>query len=133
MIYRVAPIGATSSVAPQTLTRSSKNPDPPRAVESPLADFDEATRAELSDRGATLFAEHACASCHDPSQAAAGITVKPLEGLAMRHSVSSLKAFLLTPQPPMPVVDLPETDRLALAVYVLSRFTADPPGQSEHP
>jgi len=133
VIYRVAPIGAAGSIAAQALGRRSRLPEPPPGVANPLADFDAATRAELRSRGAALFAEHACASCHDPNQAAAGITVKPLEQLAMRHSVNSLKAFLLYPQPPMPVVDLPETERLALAVYLLSEFAADPPSQTEHP
>jgi glucose/arabinose dehydrogenase len=132
VIYRVAPIGAADSVAAQAPTRQSKFPEPPPAVANPLADFDAATRAELSARGAALFAEHACASCHDPNQAAAGVSVKPLEQLAERHSVNSLQAFLLTPQPPMPVVDLPEKERLALAVYVLSEFAAAPPASSEH-
>jgi hypothetical protein len=47
--------------------------------------------------------------------------VKPLENLAARYTLQSLAAFLRTPQPPMPVVDLPESDRLALAAHLLEQ------------
>jgi hypothetical protein len=48
------------------------------------------------------------------------VVVKPLAGLARKYTVDSLTAFFLAPQPPMPVVELGEEDRRALAVLVLS-------------
>jgi glucose/arabinose dehydrogenase/mono/diheme cytochrome c family protein len=126
VIYRVTEIGTTRFADPPSSTGKARNPGPPPALANPLANFNDATRAELSLQGAALFAANACATCHDPTQAPPGITVKSLEGLAKRHSVDSLKAFLLTPQPPMPPVDLPEADRLALAVYLLENFAKNP-------
>ena len=74
-------------------------------------------------RGAELFAQKACAGCHVEGQAAPGVVVKPLANLAARYTLQSLAGFLLTPQPPMPVVDLPEADRIALAAHLLDQET----------
>ena len=86
----------------------------------PLAQLNDEDLKSLTLRGSQLFAENVCATCHTPGATAAGVVVKPLEGLKARYTLKSLQDFLLTPQPPMPVVDLPEADRRALAVYLFS-------------
>ena len=77
-------------------------------------------RPTLENRGRALFSEHACATCHVASEALPGVTLKKLKRLATRYSIHDLEAFLLAPQPPMPIFDLPEADRHALAIYLLS-------------
>ena len=94
----------------------------PGAIANPLAAIDAVTRAELALRGDALFATNACGSCHIARQAEAGVVVKPLAGLAARFTVDSLSQFFLAPQPPMPVFALPEADRRALAVYLLTTY-----------
>lgn len=116
-IYRV-----TRSDTPASATNSaSLAPAIPaaRSVSDPLAGYEGEAREALIARGAELFAQQACAGCHVEGQAAAGIVVKPLENLTARYTLASLAGFLLTPQPPMPVVDLPEADRTALAAHLL--------------
>jgi glucose/arabinose dehydrogenase len=93
-----------------------------RAVRNPLDLIDAGSRQALEARGEALFAENACATCHLEASAAPGVTLKKLEGLALRYSVESLEAFLLTPQPPMPTVDLPADERRALAVHLLANY-----------
>lgn len=104
---------------------SPKEPAPAlpgeRSTRDPLAAYDAATRDALASRGAALFEQNACAGCHEAGRSLPGVVPKPLERLASRYSVESLAAFLRTPQPPMPVVDLPEDDRIALAVHLLAR------------
>jgi len=56
------------------------------------------------------------------AEAEPGVVVKPLAGLAARYTIESLSQFFLTPQPPMPVVDLEEEDRRALAVHLLENY-----------
>jgi glucose/arabinose dehydrogenase/cytochrome c553 len=124
-IYRVvhdsnANARATSlSGAPASTKRPA---DRPMAVANPLAEFDDASKQELIARGESLFAQNACGTCHVETLAGPGIVVKELEGLAAKYTVPSLTGFFLTPQPPMPVFDLPEADRQALAVYLLSKY-----------
>jgi glucose/arabinose dehydrogenase len=95
----------------------------PRVVENPLAGLDDATRKELNASGAGLFVSNACGTCHIESEAEPGVVVKPLTGLAARYTIESLSQYFLTPQPPMPVVDLEEEDRRALAVHLLGTYT----------
>jgi len=71
-------------------------------------------------RGATLFARHDCASCHDAAHAAPGVVVKPLQGLSARYDAAALDAFLVTPTPPMPAFPLDADERRDLAAYLLS-------------
>lgn len=117
-IYRI-----TRSDTTQAPTSLATARPAPRAVDDPLAAYDSQTRAAMVERGAALFAERSCGGCHVADQAAAGVVVKPLANLAPRYTVESLARFFLTPQPPMPVVDLPEPDRLALAALLLDRET----------
>jgi glucose/arabinose dehydrogenase len=71
-------------------------------------------------RGRALWDAHACATCHDPARAAAGVVARPLAGLAARHDVASLAALLETPPPPMPVAPLSPEERADLAGYLLA-------------
>ncbi|MEZ4281337.1 MAG: PQQ-dependent sugar dehydrogenase [Myxococcota bacterium] len=119
-IYRIT--RSDSSQAPASLAIGGPTP---RAVDDPLAEYTGEARTALVARGAELFAARACAGCHVEGRAEPGVIVKPLENLAARHTLQSLAAFLLTPQPPMPVVDLPEADRLALAAYLFTREAAE--------
>ncbi len=115
-IYRI-----TRSDASQAPTSLVAGAGAPRAVDDPLAEYTGEARADLVARGASLFAEQACAGCHVEGRAEPGIIVKPLENLAARYTLQSLAGFLLTPQPPMPVVDLPEADRTSLAAHLLDQ------------
>jgi glucose/arabinose dehydrogenase/mono/diheme cytochrome c family protein len=117
-IYRI-----TRSDASHPAARLESARPTPRAVDDPLAEYDADTRQAMVERGATLFAERACAGCHVEGQAEPGVVVKPIEGLAARYTVKSLAAFLKTPQPPMPVVELPDADRMALAAHLLDQDT----------
>ena len=116
-IYRVARTGLFAP--PKSLRQASPTGGETKAIADPLAGFDETTRRALTERGAALFAQHGCGTCHVESQAEPGIVTRPLSRLDSRYSVDSLARFFLTPQPPMPVFDLSEADRRALAVYLL--------------
>ncbi len=115
-IYRVTRSDTSQAAASLPVGRPM-----PRAVADPLAEYTGDARAALIARGAALFAERACAGCHVAAEAEAGVVVKPLEDLAARYTLESLAGFLRTPQPPMPAVDLPEPDRLALAAFLFDR------------
>src|SRR5262249_37912163 len=86
----------------------------------PFAGLDAPTIAAMQTRGAALWNANPCASCHVAGQAAPG-AYKPLEHLTARYSVDSLASFLRTPQPPMPVFPLDDTQRRDLAVYLLKQ------------
>ncbi len=117
VIYRIARAG-TSRVTPTTERAVPSGP----SGGDPLAELDATTRADLDSRGAGLFAANACGTCHLTDEAEAGVVVTPLIGLASKYTIDSLSQFFLTPQPPMPVVELEEDERRALAVHVLGRF-----------
>lgn len=92
-----------------------------RVAQDSLASLDPEQRERWIARGETLFASNACGTCHQQDQAAPGVIVKPLRDLAARYDIDSLVRFFRTPTPPMPVVDLPEADRHAIAAYLLDR------------
>ena len=123
-IYRVARAGRLASSNDTAPARP--RPDPRISPVDPLAGLDDSARAALAESGATLFATHACGTCHLASEAGPGVVVKPLVGLASKYSVDSLARFFSAPQPPMPVFDLSEQDRRALAVHLLEteRFSS---------
>ena len=72
--------------------------------------------------GTELYRTHDCATCHEPARAPAGVVPRPLSRLAERYDPTTLAAFLLAPTPPMPRFDLDESQRAALAAYLLERF-----------
>jgi glucose/arabinose dehydrogenase len=117
-IFRITRAG--TSKKPVSTTSAQRRP---RAITNPLAGLDDATREALNSSGAGLFAANACGSCHIEAEAEPGVVVKPLTGLTARYTIESLSQFFLTPQPPMPVVDLEEEDRRALAIHLLENYT----------
>lgn len=122
-LYRVSRADTATSGA-KPLTRAIRDPKGPMAVDDPLAHYSASDRAQLGRQGEALFKQHACATCH--REVAAGetpeIALKALRELGRRYTVDSLKAFFLAPQSPMPVFDLPDEEREALAVYLLERY-----------
>ena len=116
-IYRIAPTGTLAGGSNIQLSQPASTP-----LANPLAELDAATLAEGMDRGATLFAGNACGTCHIAELAEAGVVVKPLAGLATKYTIDSLGQFFLTPTPPMPVIALPQDDRRALSIYLLSTY-----------
>ena len=122
-IYRITKAGASNTPASRQPARlRPRGPRGPRAFANPLAELDAGRREELNSTGAALFSTNACGTCHIAAEAAAGVDVKPLAGLAARFSIDSLGQYFLAPQPPMPVFALEEEDRRALAVYLLARY-----------
>jgi glucose/arabinose dehydrogenase len=133
-IYRISRADETATASdrspgedgakPGSEQASLASPAPtPRAVDDPLAALATDLRAALVTRGGALFAERACAGCHVTGETLPGVVVKPLENLSARYTLESLTAYLRTPQPPMPAVDLPEDDRRALAAHLLEQET----------
>jgi len=116
-VYRVAWVGEGAGSA------AAAAPARPGATGDPLAGLGPDEIEERAARGARLYAEHDCASCHEPGAAAPGMVARPLEDLAARHDVASLTAFLATPTPPMPALPLSEAQRRDLAVHLLREGT----------
>ncbi len=75
----------------------------------------------VAARGRALWDRHACAACHDPKGAQAGMVTRPLAGLAGRYDATSLASYLRAPQPPMPAYDLSDAERGDLALFLLSQ------------
>jgi mono/diheme cytochrome c family protein len=93
---------------------------------APVVERGEAGRAmpiapDVAARGRALWDRHACAACHDPNGARAGMVTKPLAGLARRYDAATLASYLRAPQPPMPAYDLADTERGDLALFLLSQ------------
>ena len=89
---------------------------------NPLAQLDSSSREALKVRGATLFAENNCGSCHVAALAGPGVAVKKLENLSSRYTLQSIEDYFLAPQPPMPTFELTDVDRRALGVYMFSEY-----------
>lgn len=77
--------------------------------------------AHLEARGRALYAERECGACHEVGRTPDGVVVKPLDGLSDRYDLAELTALLRTPPSPMPIPDVDEEGRRALAVFLLSR------------
>jgi glucose/arabinose dehydrogenase len=113
-VYRVV----TSEAGAATVARAA-----PRSERvDPLAALDAKERESASSRGEAHWNALACAGCHVAELAAPGMVSVELRGLAQRHDVAGLVAFLAAPTPPMPAVSLDPDSRRDLAVYLLSRF-----------
>lgn len=91
-------------------------------VIDPIAQFDEATLLEMTEKGGEVFNDNGCAACHDPAQAADGVQVKILQGLGARYDIDGLTALFAAPPGPMPPFELEKADSDALAVYLLRNF-----------
>jgi glucose/arabinose dehydrogenase/cytochrome c553 len=109
-IYRV--VFGEEARPTATPTRAIRNVDP-------WAGLSPEEREQRGARGSLLYESHACAACHDPDRAEAGVVVRPLAGLTERYDPASLAAFLKTPTPPMPVAPLTDAERQDLAVHLL--------------
>ena len=92
-----------------------------REITDPLKGLEGADIPALSTRGAALYTENDCAQCHDPAQAAEGVAVKKLDGLAMRYDATMINGLLQAPPGTMPSYDFTEDERKALAAYLLTR------------
>lgn len=113
VIYRVArggPAPAAAATAPSEPLRDDK-----------LAALDAQQRQRLSAQGRALFQRYRCGNCHDAAMAGGFRQVRTLDDLAGRYTVEKLQAFLATPTPPMPVFPLSDSEREAVAVYLLTR------------
>lgn len=110
-ILRVVPRGASNAVAADT-QESTQTP-----VTS--SDFD----ATLVAAGRKVFLENKCGACHDPDAVKEpGKTAKPLASLTAKYSATSLVRYLEAPQPPMPLFDLSQREKEALAAYLLTTY-----------
>ena len=114
VIYRLAPEAGGGHAAPPPVRIS----DPPRTT--PLAGLPADERKAAAERGAALYEEYACFTCHEAERAAAGVVAAPLRELAARYSLPQLTAYFTTPTPPMPIFALSETQRRELAVHLLN-------------
>jgi glucose/arabinose dehydrogenase len=87
----------------------------------PLAAYGDDERTALAEAGRALFERHACGACHVPAMAPEGVAVKKLDNLAGRYDVPGIRQLLTVPPGPMPVYDLTDAEKEALAVYLLGR------------
>jgi glucose/arabinose dehydrogenase len=78
-----------------------------------------AERDARAARGRALYAELACATCHDAASAQRGMVTVKLAGLSSRYTPASLAEFLASPTPPMPAVERDVEARRDLAVHLL--------------
>ena len=85
-------------------------------VTDPLGTLTTSERTTRSARGAALFAQYECASCHG-AQAA---TPRLLLHLGARYTIERLAALLAAPPPPMPNFNLDDEARRDLAVHLLA-------------
>lgn len=112
LIYRVAP-GAPAQSAPAASNQAPRD--------ERLEALNETQRQALAAQGEALYRRYRCGGCHEPGQVGSFRQVRPLEHLDERYTVESLQAFLRTPTPPMPVFPLSDSEREAVAVYLLTR------------
>ncbi len=117
-IYRVArgeqAAGGAGGLDPVASSAQAPDLTPPAWLQG-------ADLAAMTARGAALYRQYDCRSCHE-----AGENPKRLEGLAGRRGYEAVVEVLRAPQPPMPVFPLGEEDRRALAVYLLGPPPAAP-------
>ena len=73
-------------------------------------------------RGAKLWAENACATCHAPAAAARNGAVPELKNIAQRYTVDDLTALLTAPPANMPNVELSDTEKADLAAYLRATY-----------
>jgi mono/diheme cytochrome c family protein len=70
----------------------------------------------MAVQGASLYKQHACASCHEE-----GGNPAQLNGLSKRMGFNAVDELLLAPPSPMPIFPLSQMERRELAVYLLDR------------
>lgn len=103
-IYAIG-IGLTDRVAMPSSTVAS-------------AEFDTAEVAA----GASLFERYGCGGCHVADQHNPDPNLIDLSTVALRYDAKRLADFFLAPNPPMPVFPLSDSERSALAAYLLDSY-----------
>ena len=77
-------------------------------------------KAAAFERGARLWAENACATCHVHGEK--GAPPHKLADLSARYDLVSLDRFLQAPQPPMPLYPFSESQRRDLSTWLLTTY-----------
>ena len=80
--------------------------------------YTDVEKERLSSRGAVIFQQLGCITCHNPN----GAGLKVLEKLDEKYDVASLSNYLEKPTPPMPVFPLSKSNREALAVHLIQTY-----------
>lgn len=113
VIYRVARGAASAGSAPAAASTPGND--------ERLAALSEPQKQTLAAQGRALYQRYRCGNCHEAGMAGGFRTVRPLDHVKERYTVEKLQAFLATPTPPMPVFPLSDSEREAVAVYLLTR------------
>ncbi len=116
-IYRVTWQGEGS--APTTgATASGPAPAPSGSRVTQVQDEGAAAR------GLAVWMENQCDMCHDPALAGKDpdMPIRVLKDLGARFDVGKMVTYLKAPQPPMPLFEMSDQQRLDLSNYVLKRF-----------
>ena len=129
-VYRVAAAeggSATAAIPPEPaaamlalLVAGQQNQGAPTAVAG--AAVSAVSAEQLRSRGASLFTSAGCLECHVAPGATppvSGPAKLALSKLGARYDVSTLRAYLEHPRPPMPPVTAPD-DRAALTAWLLN-------------
>jgi len=117
-IYRVHR-GARRSAAPNEVRQPVSRLDDTPPVWLASADIE-----RLTEKGAGLYLQHGCASCHE-----VGENAVLLSGLAQRLGYRAVDEVLSAPPPPMPVLPFSEDERRSLAVFLLACPDANSAGK----
>lgn len=111
-VYRLSTRAARGAASAESVSAPGSEPPVPGRVDP--------ARMKL---GAEVFALNRCETCHDPRLTPPpGQTIKPLLRLAERYSEVSLVRYLEAPQPPMPLFEMSDSERRALAAYLLATY-----------
>jgi len=122
-IYRVSPGDNKASWSPPAAIPAASRLDA-----RPPAWLAGADLPALAERGEQLYLYYECASCHE-----SGENPKLLTGLADRLGYNAIIDVLRAPRSPMPIYPLSETELREMAVYLLNRHGASPPGATAVP
>ncbi|MEO8359310.1 MAG: PQQ-dependent sugar dehydrogenase [Vicinamibacteria bacterium] len=114
-VFRVA-VGTRTISEPATKVAAEVAPTPATATAE--------VAPKILARGQKVWNDNLCDTCHNPATMAqaAPKTTKVLEKLPTKYDVAKLVVYLKAPQPPMPLFELSDQERLDLAAYVLNRF-----------
>lgn len=110
-IYRVAYGEKQSLQIPVRIKTEQYDPS------ATLALLDFAEVEALFVQGEELFQQHQCVSCHNDQPDG-----KQLARVGYKYDLNSLREYFIKPPAPMPVFPLTDTDRKALAVYVIKTY-----------
>jgi len=115
-VHRGARRAAEPAYVPAAVNRLDEVPPPWLAS----SDLD-----ALARRGADLYQQYGCRSCHE-----SGENPVLLTDLSQRLGYQAVIETLGAPPPPMPVLPLSEDERRALAVYLLQADSSERPAPS---